>query len=90
MKLIQVNSFKELISVKPENEETKLQRYDMLTKIYNTSYQNQVWIGLILDFLNDNEEGKYYSEYYLAPSGSYGTRKLLIDLFLLKKICRVQ
>ena len=40
MKLIQFNSFKELISVKSENEETKLQRYDMLTKIYNTSYQN--------------------------------------------------
>ena len=75
MGLIQLNSFKELISVKPENEETKLQRYDMITKIYNTSYQNQVWIGLILDCLNDNEEGKYYSEYYLTPSGSYGTRK---------------
>jgi len=75
MNLMQFNSFKELISAKPENEETKLQKYDMLTKIYNTNYQNQIWIGLILDFLNDNEEGKYYSEYYLTPSGSYGTRK---------------
>ena len=75
MELIQFNSFKELEAANPENEEIKLQRYDMLCKIYNTSYQNQVWIGLILDFLNDNEEEKYYSEYYLTPSGSYGTRK---------------
>ena len=47
----------------------------MRVKIYDTSYQNKVWINLILDFLNDNDEEKYYSEYYLTPSGSFGTRK---------------
>lgn len=73
--MMKFNSFNELISVTPENEEIKLQRYDMLAKIYNTSYQNQVWISLILDFLNDNNKEKYYSQYYLTPSGSFGTRK---------------
>ncbi len=28
-----------------------------------------------MDFLNNNKEEKYYNEYYLTPSGSYGTRK---------------
>ena len=47
----------------------------MIEEIYNTSFQNQVWMGVILDFLNDNKEDKIYSEYYLTPDFSYGTRK---------------
>ncbi|MBE6154728.1 MAG: hypothetical protein E7163_04070 [Firmicutes bacterium] len=75
MELIEFNSFDELVTTKPENEEAKLLRYELLEKIYKTSYKNAKWIGLIIDFLNANDEGKYYSEYYLTPDFSYGTRK---------------
>ena len=68
------NSFKELIST-PVNENERVQVLEFMNEIYNTSLQNQVWIGMIIDFLNDNNEGKYYNEYYLTPEGSYGTRK---------------
>lgn len=75
MKLEQVNSFKELNSIKPENDETKINQQQLLYEILSTSYKNEVWIGLIIDFLNDNDENKEYKEYYLKPYGSLGTRK---------------
>ena len=75
MNLEQVNSFKQLNSIKPENNETKTEKQQLLCEILGTSYKNEIWIGLILDFLNDNDENKEYKEYYLKPYGSLGTRK---------------
>ena len=74
MKLEQFNNFQELISMTTENNEEELQKNQLLEKIYNTSYRNETWIGLILDFLNDNNQEKYYNEYYLTPD-EYGARK---------------
>lgn len=74
MEMYQFKSFKELIST-PVNENEYNQILQMIEEIYNTSFQNQVWMGVILDFLNDNKEEKFYSEYYLTPDFSYGTRK---------------
>jgi len=74
MELKQFNSFKELISAQlSDGENAEISQ--IIAEIYNTSYSNEVWIGLILDFLNDNNNEKYYSEYYLNPEGSFGTRK---------------
>ena len=74
MEISQFKSFKELI-LTPVNENEYNQILQMIEEIYNTSFQNQVWMGVILDFLNDNKEDKIYSEYYLTPDFSYGTRK---------------
>lgn len=74
MEMYQFKSFKELIST-PVSESEYNQILQMIEEIYNTSFQNQVWMGVILEFLNNNNEGKYYSEYYLNPDFSYGTRR---------------
>ena len=74
MDLTQFRSFKELIST-PVSEGEYNQILQMIEEIYNTSFDNQTWIGVILEFLNDNTNDKYYSEYYLTPDLSYGTRK---------------
>jgi len=74
MELTQFRSFKELISTPvSESELTKI--LQMIDEIYNTSFENQTWIGVILEFLNDNENEKQYNEYYLTSDFSYGTRK---------------
>lgn len=74
MDLTQFKSFKELIST-PVSESEYNQILQMINEIYNTSFHNQIWIGVILEFLNDNQEDQYYGEYYLTPDFSYGTRK---------------
>lgn len=74
MEMYQFKSFKELIST-PISESEYNQIPQMIEEIYNTSFQNQVWMGVILEFLNDNQDDKFYSEYYLTPDFSYGTRK---------------
>ena len=74
MEMYQFKSFKELIST-PVSESEYNQILQMIEEIYNTSFQNQVWMGVILEFLNDNQDDKFYSEYYLTPDFSYGTRK---------------
>lgn len=74
MALTQFRSFKELIST-PVSESEYNQIMEMIEEIYNTSFQNQVWMGVILEFLNDNKDYKFYNEYYLTPDFSYGTRK---------------
>lgn len=74
MDLTQFRSFKELIST-PVSESAHSQIMEMIEEIYNTSFQNQVWMGVILEFLNDNKDYKFYNEYYLTPDFSYGTRK---------------
>ena len=76
MEINQFKSFQELIST-PVNESEYNQIMQMIEEIYNTSFQNQTWIGIILDFLNyqENKENKYYEEYYLTPDFSYGTRR---------------
>ena len=52
-----------------------METFELINQIFNTSLSNEKWVGAILDFLNDNNQNKYYSEYYLRPEGSYGTRK---------------
>ena len=79
MELTQFNSFKELIST-PVNESEHKEILRMINEIYYTSYSNEVWIGVILDFLNDNNEDKYYNEYYLEPERSYKTRKCMYHI----------
>lgn len=79
MELTQFNSFKELIST-PVNESEHKEILRMKDEIYYTSYSNEIWIGVILDFLNNNNEDKYYSEYYLNPEGSYKTRKCMYHI----------
>ena len=74
MEIWQFKSFKELIST-PVKESEYNQIQQMIEEIYNTSFINQVWMGVILEFLNDNQDDKYYNEYYLTPDFSYGTRK---------------
>jgi len=74
MELTQFKSFKELIST-PVSENEYNQILQMIEEIYNTSFENQVWMGVILEFLNDNQDDKFFSEYYLTPNLSYGTRK---------------
>ena len=74
MEISQFKSFKELIST-PVRESEYNQIQQMIEEIYNTSFINQVWMGVILEFLNDNQDDKYYNEYYLTPDFSYGTRK---------------
>lgn len=73
MEIEQFDSFKELIeaAIKYKNPEI----LQIIDEIYNTSFTNEVWIGQIIDFLNDNDEEKCYNECYLTPFGSYGTRK---------------
>lgn len=70
----QFRSFKELIST-PVNEFEYPQILQMMQEVYNTILPSQTWIAAILDFLNDNKEGKYYNEYYLTPDFSCGTRE---------------
>lgn len=67
-------SFQELIST-PVSESENSQIIQMIEKIYNTSFNNQVWIEAILDYLNDNKTEKQYEEYYLTPDFSWNTRK---------------
>lgn len=74
MEITQFKSFKELIST-PVSESEYNQILQIIEEIYNKSFENQIWIGVILDFLNDNKEDKYYDEYYLTPDFSYGSRK---------------
>jgi len=74
VEMYQFKSFKELIST-PVSESEYNQILKMIEEIYNTSFQNQVWMGVILEFLNDNQDDKFYNEYYLTPDFSYGTRK---------------
>ena len=52
MDLTQFRSFKELIST-PVSENEYNQVIQMIEEIYNTSFQNQVWMGVILEFLNE-------------------------------------
>jgi len=70
----QFRNFKELIST-PVSEIEYGQVTQIIQEVYNTIFENQVWIGAILDFLNGNKEEKHYSEFYLTPDFSYGTRK---------------
>lgn len=74
MEMNQFRSFQELIST-PVIESELNQILQMIEEIYNTSFQNEVWMGVILEFLNDNKDDKFYSEYYLTPDFSYGRRK---------------
>lgn len=69
------NSYKELVTLNPENDEVQLQKYELLTELYSTSYNNETWLGLILDYLNDNDKENEYKEFYLVPDRIYGTRK---------------
>lgn len=69
----QFRSFKELIST-PVSDSEYQQIVQMMEEVYNTSFPNQVWISAILDFLNDNKDEKYYSEFYLTPDFSDGRR----------------
>lgn len=69
----QFSSFKELVA-SSINGSDSAEILQLTEKIFNTSYPNQIWIGEILDFLNNNNEGKEYSEYYLESDGNYGTR----------------
>lgn len=74
MEMNQFKSFRELTST-PLNESEYYQVLQMLEEIYNTSFENQIWIGVILDFLNDKKSEKQYSEYYLTPDFGFGTRR---------------
>lgn len=74
MEINQFNSFKELVST-PVNENEYNQILQMKEEIYNTSFENQIWIEVILEFLNGNQNDKCYEEYYLRPDFSWNTRR---------------
>jgi len=73
MKLKDFSSFKHLASKQNTAEETD-QIIQLINEILNTSYTSEIWIGQIIDFLNNNDEDKDYGEYYIKPD-DYGTRK---------------
>ena len=74
MELKQFKSFQELI-LNPVSESEYKEIQQLIDKIYKTSFENQIWIEAILDFLNDNKNEKKYNEYYLRPDFSWDTRK---------------
>ncbi len=74
MEISQFQSFKELITT-PVRENEYNQILQMIERIYSTSFESQIWIGAIIDFLNDNRTGKQYDEYYLSPDYDWNTRR---------------
>lgn len=74
MSINEFKSFNELMTT-PVSERNYNQLQQIIEEVYNKSFENQVWIGVILDFLNGNQVGEFYNEYYLTPDFSYGTRK---------------
>ncbi len=73
MKIEDFKSFNELIST-PVDDCKYRQAKELIDDIYNKSLDNQVWISVILSYLNNGNE-ENYNEYYLTPDLSYGTRK---------------
>lgn len=74
MKLTEINSFKELISLsKRENGNWKISR--MIDEVYDIYYSNKEWIELILDFLNGKNQDKKYSEHFYIPDENSKNKK---------------
>ena len=74
LEISQFKSFKELMStplIGKEQEQVK----KIVEEIYNTSFENEIWIGIILEFLNGNQDDKCYEEYYLRPDLGWDTRR---------------
>ena len=74
MEISQFKSFKELMST-PLIEKEQEQVKKIVEEIYNTSFENEIWIGIILEFLNGNQGDKCYGEYYLKPDFGWDTRR---------------
>lgn len=68
------NSFKELVST-PVSESEYPEKIRIIDEIFNSSYQNQEWINVILCFLNNNNQNKSFGEYYLEPDDNRKKRK---------------
>lgn len=66
-------SFEELENT-PLDESEYEEAKSLINKIYDTKFQNIVWVGSILDYLNSEEEVTYY-EFYMEPSLFGSARK---------------
>lgn len=74
MNISDFSNFKDLLS-RPVNDSEYTQIIKIINDIYNTSYNNEVWINVILTFLNGGNYDFEFNEYYLTSDLSYGTRK---------------
>jgi len=74
MELTQINSFKEFVS-SPVNNREKYEVSIIINQILNSTDSNKVWLEMILDFLNNNDENKHYSQYYFPHKESDENRK---------------